>query len=139
MLGDVRRRHLEPRMVEHVDEGRGEIVVGRIAKLVIDGETATDVDEPAAHLERRAEQLFVVMAGVEIDDGRLRGDAHLLEDRARPSRRVEAVEPHVHVTEMIDLILGDVARVGHPELRGHCWPVWRNRLPTTPVTPRPLV
>ena len=121
-----------------MDKGRGEIVVGCVAELVIDGETAANVHESAAHLECGTEHLFVVMAGVKVDDGSPLGNSQLFQDRARPGRGVGAIEPHIHVTEMIDLVLGDVARVGHLELRRHRRPVWRHRPPTTPEALRPL-
>ena len=104
-------------MVEDMDKGRGEIVVGCVAELVIEGETAPDIREPAADLEISAEQLFVVMASVEVDDGRPRGDSHPFEHRVRSGRSVRAIKAHVHVTEMIDLVPGDMARVGDLELR----------------------
>ena len=104
-------------MVEDMDKGRREIVVGCVAELVIDGETPPHVHQSAADLKSSAEHLFVVMAGVEVDDGRPRGDSHPFQHHVRSGRSVGAIKAHVHVTEMIDLILGDIARVGHLELR----------------------
>ena len=97
--------------LEAEHEGGGDGAGVGVRQLLVDADAVgLGVEDTAAHLERRADELLVVVAGVGVplDDGdvRRRRQAERAEQVPGPGAGVGAVEHHVHVPEVIDLIRG---------------------------------
>ena len=112
----VGKREIGPGAVLAADavHERGRELAGVLVReLVVDAEVErTDVEHAAAHHEGRAEELLASVAGVRVDHlGVGAVDAERVEDRRGACVRVHAVEAHVHVPEVVDLVLGDGAVV----------------------------
>ena len=100
---------------------RERLGVGR-DELVVDAQpTGVAAEHPAAHEQRRAQQLLAMMAGVGVvHEVRAVGPTvELSQHRVGRGVRVDAVVAHVHVPEVVDLVLGHRAGVRDGEHRSN--------------------
>ena len=102
-----------------VDERGGQLVGGAGPQLVVEAQAAVvGGEDRAADLEVGAEELLPVVAGVRVvHDVAPTAPRQPIEHGAGAGVGVHRVEAHVHVPEVVDLVLGDRARVGGPEHR----------------------
>ena len=106
-----------------MDERRGEGVGRFVRQLVVDPDSVIeDVDHAGANDEGRTEQLLAVVAGVDVhrSERDALGNAQRVQDRRGSGGGIDAVEADVHVTEVVDLVLGDGASVGDGQCGGRC-------------------
>ena len=114
MGGQFERGSVDRWVVEFVNEGGGEVVVGVVAEFVVEPQSVTAGEDGAAHDEFGVLHLFVVVAGVAAAHRRS-SEAEPVTDGAGGGAGVDAVVADVHVAEFVDLVGGDGAAVADVE------------------------